>query len=168
MWCFFFFSRGNQHSQPWLPAEPQPVLGTHPSDPQGLLVGLQAGTAALRKYTLQGEKADKGTGRQSLSANSWHTPKGGSPLGGAAAGLREGERFQTVISSSSGGQRRPHHRLPRPAWVPAKPHRNAAGHMRCGGGGRASPPAPQGDPAPSCPDAVTKKSPGKTAPPRPR
>lgn len=28
--------------------------------------------------------------------------------------------------------------------------------MRCGGGGRASPPAPQGDPAPSCPDAVTK------------
>ena len=30
------------------------------------------------------------------------------------------------------------------------------GHMRCGDGGRASPPAPQGDPAPSCPDAVTK------------
>nr|KAF6418686.1 hypothetical protein HJG63_008734 [Rousettus aegyptiacus] len=30
------------------------------------------------------------------------------------------------------------------------------GHMRCGGGGRASPPAPQRDPAPSCPDAVTK------------
>lgn len=30
------------------------------------------------------------------------------------------------------------------------------GHMRCAGGGRASPPAPQGDLAPSCPDAVTK------------
>lgn len=29
-------------------------------------------------------------------------------------------------------------------------------HMRCGDGGRASPPAPQGDPAPSCPDAVPK------------
>lgn len=56
--------------------------------------------------------------------------------------------------------------LPRPAWVPAKPHRNAAGHMRCGGGGRASPPAPQGDPAPSCPDAVTKVT-GEIAPPRP-
>lgn len=28
--------------------------------------------------------------------------------------------------------------------------------MRCGDGRRASPPAPQGDPAPSCPDAVTK------------
>lgn len=59
-----------------------------------------------------------------------------------------------------------HGPLPRPAWVPAKPHRNAAGHMRCGGGGRASPPAPQGDPAPSCPDAVTKVT-GEIAPPRP-
>lgn len=39
-----------------VPSEPQPVLGTHPSDPQGLPVGLQAGTAALRKYTLQGER----------------------------------------------------------------------------------------------------------------
>lgn len=39
--------------------------------------------------------------------------------------------------------------------------------MRCGGGGRASPPAPQGDPAPSCPDAVTKVI-GEIAPPRPR
>lgn len=38
--------------------------------------------------------------------------------------------------------------------------------MRCGGGGRASPPAPQGDPAPSCPDAVTKVT-GEIAPPRP-
>lgn len=56
---------------------------------------------------------------------------------------------------------------PAPAWVAAKPHRNAAGHMRCGGGGRASPPAPQGDPAPSCPDAVTKVI-GEIAPPRPR
>lgn len=56
---------------------------------------------------------------------------------------------------------------PAPAWVAAKPHRNAADHMRCGGGGRASPPAPQGDQAPSCPDAVTKVI-GETAPPRPR
>lgn len=39
--------------------------------------------------------------------------------------------------------------------------------MRCGGGGRASPPAPQRDPAPSCPDAVTKVT-GEIVFPHPR
>lgn len=39
--------------------------------------------------------------------------------------------------------------------------------MRCGGGGRASPPAPHRDPAPSCPDAVTKVT-GEIVSPHPR
>lgn len=58
--------------------------------------------------------------------------------------------------------------LPRPSPVSEpNPTGMQPGHMRCGGGGRASPPAPQGDPAPSCPDAVTKVM-GEIVSPRPR
>lgn len=84
---------------------------------------------------------------------------------------------QTVISSSSGRPSQPRQSpppepfpLPAPAWAPAKPHRNAArSHaLRRRRWTCLSPRAPKGGPAPSCPDAVTKKSWGAIVSPRPR
>lgn len=78
-----------------------------------------------------------------------------------------GEEARSVISSSSGRQRRPHQSPPPQPGSEPNPTGMQPGHMRCGGGGRASPPAPQRDPAPSCPDAVTKVA-GEIVSPHPR
>ncbi|XP_021109698.1 skin secretory protein xP2-like [Heterocephalus glaber] len=117
--------------------------------------------ATLRERTLQGGRQE--TERQPPPAPTVATLDGRVP-GGFPAGTE-----RSPVGSSSSGRDRPAPALPSPApaWAAAKPHRNAAGHMRCGGGGRAAPPAPQGDPAPSCPDAVTKVT-GAIVSPRPR
>lgn len=105
----------------------EPVLVTHTSDTQGLLVGLQEGTATLRKHTLQGERQIRKQGVKPSPPPAAGTPRKECPFGGfpppgrcscSAAG-GEGKRFQTVISSSSGSQRRPHHHLLRPNPVPS-------------------------------------------------
>lgn len=76
--------------------------------------------------------------------------------------LQAADADRTTVSSAPALSPPP----PQPGSEP-NPTGMQPGHMRCGGGGRASPPAPQGDPAPSCPDAVTKVM-GKLVSPRPR
>lgn len=75
--------------------------------------------------------------------------------------LRAANADRTTVSSAQALSPPP----PRPGSEP-NPTGMQPGHMRCGGG-RASPPAPQGDPAPSCPDAVTKVT-GEILSPPPR
>lgn len=99
--------------------------------------GHTGGPATLRKPLR--EKADRKRG-----ANPLLHPKP-PPLTGASRGFPAGTGLSPVSSSSSGRDRTAAASAPpRPPWASAKPHRNAAGHMRCGGGGgRAAPPRPE-------------------------